>query len=766
MDYLQEAKDNYKDAKEAVREQYDRIREDFRFSNPSDPQQWDNTAIKLREGRPTHTLDRTNQFVQHVVNKQREAKTSADILPADSKADVEVAKKIKGIIRHIEYVSKADIAWDTASDHQARGGLGWVRVVPRIVDPETNEQEIIIQRVHDPLSCLLDPNSTEPDGSDAMFGFVESSITNTAFERQFGKKTSKTNWDGEWFTEETVRIAEYFRVKETKENRIVVQMEGQRTTITEDEYWKIAQTTGVKPPVIGNFEAKTRTVKWCKLTGDEILEETEYPSQWIGIVPVIGHEIWIEGKRYLCGLVRRLRDGQKLHNYEMSALTEALMVQPKAPFLVPGRALEGYEDDWARLNSGNPAYLPYNDVDTDSDKPINQPQRLSPPNFPIAYANTANLAVLEMEAAVGMPKPVFGMQGNAVSGRAKIADQTAGETATFHFQDNRRVAQTQVYKIVVDMLPRIYDSTRQAKIMGEDGEQSTVMVNPNIQGPVQKEGKQVVAINLGVGRYDVRVKIGPSYTTLREEMGTKLQELGKGNPVLAAALTPILMKLGDMPEADKVARIAMTMLPPEVQKAYNEEDQGDIPPAAKAMIDEQGQHIQAMGQSIEKATQVIQDLQDQLNQKNDTVKQEASSAMKEIQLAQEKLKSQADAISTDKQLLQKDQQIAQLQLKLWTEESIKTVQQIKEAENEEDDQESKAIEALAAAIDKGQNAMAEALKQNTQTLAQLQALTVDAIEDMADAVSAERDIVLRHDKNGRTIGAKSVVIMPEPNEMQ
>jgi hypothetical protein len=449
----------------------------------------------------------------------------------------------------------------------------------------------------------------------------------------------------------------------------------------------------------------------------------------------------------------------------MSALTEALMVQPKAPFMISGRAKDGYEDEWGALNSGNPAHLTYNDMD-DEGRPINAPIRLSPPNFPIAYANTANLAVLEMEAAVGMPKPVFGMQGNAVSGRAKIADQTAGETATFHFQDNRRVAQTQVYKIVVDMLPRIYDSTRQAKIMGEDGEQSTVMVNPNIQGPVQKEGKKVVAINLGVGRYDVRVKIGPSYTTLREEMGTKLQELGKGNPVLAAALTPILMKLGDMPEADKVARIAMAMLPPEVQKAYNEEDQGDIPPAAKAVIEEQGQHIQAMGQSIDKATQVIQDLQDQLNQKNDTVKQEASSAMKEIQLAQEKLKSQTDAISTDKQLLQKDQQIAQLQLKLWTEESIKTVQQIKEAENEEDDQESKAIEALAAAIDKGQNAMAEALKQNTQTLAQLQSLTVDAIEDMADAVSAERDIVLRHDKNGRTIGAKSVVIMPEPNEMQ
>lgn len=758
MDYLQEAKDNYKDAKEAVREQYLRIKEDFRFSNPADPQQWDDWATKIRHGRPTHTLDRTNQFVQHVVNKHRESKTSADILPADSKADVEVAKRIKGIIRHIEYVSRADIAWDTASDHQARGGLGWVRVVPRIVNPETNEQEIIIQRVHDPLSCVLDPNSTEPDGADAMFGFVESSLTKTAFKRLYPKK-SHTNWDSDdgWFGEDFVRIAEYFRVVEKKENRIVIQIEGQRSTVTEDEYWKIAQTTGVKPPVVTTFEAKNRTVKWCKLTGAEILEETEYPSEWIGIVPVIGHEIWIEGKRYLCGLVRRLMDGQRLHNYEMSALTEAMMVQPKAPFLVPGRALEGYEEDWARLNSGNPAYLPYNDLDTDSDKPINQPQRLAPPNFPVAYANTANLAVQEMEASVGMYKATFGQQSNAISGRAKLADKDAGETATYHFMDNRRIAQQQVYRIVVDMLPRIYDSRRQAKIMGEDGEQSTVDINPNIPGAVQREGKKIVAINPGVGRYDVRVKIGPSYTTIREEMGVKLQELGKGNPALAAALTPILMKLSDMPEADKIERIAIAMLPPELQKAYMESEEGDIPPQAKAQIQMMGQQMQQMSEGIDHATKVIQDLQAQLNDKNNTAQAEAKSAIKEIQLAQSNLKNEAEKLNNDKLLFQKDQKIAQLQLKLDLEDAVKTVKAEKEVEKEvETETEDTRLTELAQAIENGQMVLAKALEQNTQVLAQLQELTVTAIEDMAEAVSAPRDIMVHRDNAGKISGAASI----------
>ena len=143
-DALQTAKEHYEDARDACREQYDRIREDFRFSNPSNPQQWDQGAVTARKGRPMHTLDRTNQFVQHVVNKHRELKSSADLLPVDSKADPDVALKIKGIIRHIEYTSRSDIAWDTASDHQARGGLGWVRVLPKVVDYDTGEQDIII----------------------------------------------------------------------------------------------------------------------------------------------------------------------------------------------------------------------------------------------------------------------------------------------------------------------------------------------------------------------------------------------------------------------------------------------------------------------------------------------------------------------------------------------------------------------------------------------------------------------------------------------
>lgn len=755
MDYLQEAKENFKDAQEACHEQYRRIREDFRFSNPSEPQQWDDVAKELRKGRPTHTLDRTNQFVQHVVNKHRESKTSADILPADSKADPEVAKRIKGIIRHIDYVSRSDIAWDTASDHQARGGLGWVRVLPKIVNPDTGEQDIVIQRVHDPLSCYLDPNSTEPDGQDAMFGFVETTLTNKTFERMW-PKAQKANWDLSegWFTEEKTRICEYFKVVETEVNKIVVNMGGE-VTLTEDEYWKLVERTGIRPPFVRNSIEKTRTVKWCKLTGAEILEETEYPSQWIGLVPVMGHEIWVEGKRYLCGLVRRLMDGQRLHNYEMSALTESLMAQPKAPFLMPARAVEGYEQEWAALNSGNPAYLPYNDV-TEQDTAIAAPMRLAPPNFPIAYANTANLAIQEMHASVGIEKPAFGANSSSVSGKAKILDQNASETATFHFADNRRISQQQVYRIVVDMLPVVYGTKQQAKILGEDGEQSSIAINTDMPTAIARQGRKIVAINPGVGKYDVRVKIGPSYTTIREEMGVKLQELAKGNPPLAAALTPILMKLSDMPESDKIERIVIAMLPPEIQAAYNEQDD-DLPPAAKAQILAKDQQLQQANMLAEQATKVIQDLQEQLNDKNTEVKLTIEEGKNEIESAKKELEAVAKEITVEKKLLDKDKKIAQLEVKLWKDEAVNDLKTQETEMSEDDEMEKEALQMLAKAIAEGQATVAKALEKNTEVMTKLTELTVEAIGEMTDAASAERVTSIQKDPTTGAFTAKSSV---------
>lgn len=639
QDKHQRAKERYADAQEAMRDQHARMLEDLRFSNPADPQQWPDDAKQARKTRPCLTFDRTNQFLQQVVNDARQNKPSIKCLPADSGADIAVAEKLDGLVRHIEYVSRAGIAYDTAIDHAARVGLGWLRAVPEVIRPETNEQEIRILRVHDPLSVCLDADSSQPDGSDANYGFVETLMSTKAFEAMYPKATQVSMDGGVWCGIKGVKLCEYFEIVKKEENRIIVELEGQQMLMTEDEYWSACQKVGFTIPTAATTMVETRKVIWQKMTGAEILEETEFPSQYIPLVPVIGDEVWIEGKRYLCGMVRKMMDSQRFHNYSISQLAETIALQPKAPFIAPKEAIEGNEAAWASANAGTSAYLPYNGLDADGN-PIARPERQQPPVMSQGWAELMQYSTGAMEAAVGMFKANLGQQGNETSGKAIRARQMEGDTANFHYIDNMSRSIEQLGRIIVDMVPRVITTKTQSRILGEDGKQDFVQIDPQMKQPVRKDqAGKIIAINPGVGNYDVRVSVGPSYTSVRQEAAQNIIDLTQGNPQLAAGFAPLLMKMRDMPEGDKAYKIALAMLPAPVQQAYEGEESEQMSPQHAAKM-------QALEQQVQQAMGALE------NAAAEVDKLEAGTATKERELKIKELEANTKAYSAVSQRLQ------------------------------------------------------------------------------------------------------------------
>jgi hypothetical protein len=601
QDTLTRIRERYKDAADFMREQHARMREDADFSNPAMPQQWDAGAKAARAGRPMLVFDKSNQFIAQVVNDMRQNKPQIQCLPADSYADIEVAKKLNGIIKHIEYVSRAGIAYDTAGESQVRLGLGWLRVVPQIMRPETNEQEIRIMRVHDPMSVMLDPNSTEPDGSDAMWGVVSTRMTLRAFKAAYPKAKAESFETGDygayWFGDDFVTVCEYFEIEETSENRLVVEFEGQRASLTEDEYWQAAQAMGMQPPVVEQFESKKRSVTWKKVTCADVLEQTDFPSQYLPLIPVMGHEMWIDGRRYLCGMVRRLADAQRFHNYTISAAAEAVALQPKAPFIGAAEAIEGH-DEWQTANTDSHSILPFNHMD-EAGNPIPTPQRVQPPVFSQGWAELIQYSASAMEASVGMFAANLGKKGNATSGRQELAQQREGDTANFHFADNLARSIEQLGRVVVDMIPRIYDTPRQARIVGEDGSQDFVQIDPSMQTAAKKNGKKVVAINPTIGAYDVRVKSGPSYTSLRQESAEQMGNLIQASPEIFPLIGDEWIKAQDWPGAEKIAQRLKAMLPPQIQAL--EDDGQEMPPEALQKIQSLQQQIEQLSHALENA---------------------------------------------------------------------------------------------------------------------------------------------------------------------
>jgi hypothetical protein len=612
QDILQRAKECFKEAQDAFSDNRDRMLEDLRFSNPACPDQWDDAVRRAREqaadgSRPCLTFDQTNQYIAQVVNDSRQNKPGIKVIPVNSGADVEVAQKLEGLIRHIEYSSRAGIAYDTAMEYAARVGQGWLRVVPEIVNAEQNEQEIRIKRVHDPLSVILDANSQEPDGSDADHGFVETILTKNAFKRDY-PKASLIGWDSNdridgWISEESIRICEYFYKVKTKTNNLrIAGPDGSDMTVTEDDYWKLADQTGQAPQVTASFESESTEVKWVKMTGQEILEETDFPSRYIPLIPVLGYELWQEGKRYLCGMTRRMMDSQRAYNYERTSYIEQVALQPKAPFIIAYESVENFQDEWGSANASNRAYLPYNAIGPDGSQ-LPPPSRQAPPAIGSAFLQGGQIAINDIQASIGMYKSNLGAPSNSVSGKAKMQDQREGDTANFHYIDNLSRGIEHLGRIIVDMIPQVYDTKRQARITGDDGKVEQVTIDPDQQEAKKKDGT-AVTINPGVGTYDVRVKAGPSYSTLRQESAEAIGNILQGNPQAMAVLGPEWAKMQDWPNAEKISRLLLAMAPPAVQAV--EQADADIPPAAAAQMAQMKQQIQHMTQLLQQAQQELQ----------------------------------------------------------------------------------------------------------------------------------------------------------------
>jgi hypothetical protein len=595
-------RERYDDARAYWNDWRNQATEDLRFSNPADPKQWDDRVIQARgRNRPALVFDQTNQYIGQVVNDARQMKPAINVVPGDNMANDASAKIYSGLIRQIEYASRAQIAYDTGVEYAARIGLGFVLVVPELVDGKFNDHDIRIKAVVDPLAATLDPDSIEPDGQDADVGWLETRLSERAFKRRWPKAKMPTAKGDRWADGNTVLVCQEFERTYKSENRIVTQ-DGR--DFSEDDYHAEGVKAGKALPFHSNYSTDTPKVMWRWISGDETLEETEYPSRWIGLVPVYGNILWVDGKRQICGMTRRMMDGQRAYNYERSAYIEAVALSPKAPWIAPARAVAAYQTLWDSANQENRSVLPFDHVDKDGN-PIPEPKRQDPPAIGNAFVQNAQQALQDIQASVGMYKANLGQNSNAKSGVAINRLQTEGDTSTFHYIDNLSRTIEQVGRICVDLIPTYYDRERVVQILDIDGSAKQVRINPEME-QAHAPG-DVPQFNPNAGEYAVRVKAGPSFTTMRAELKDDITQMSNGNPQLGAALAPLLLRMSDMPEAEKVSKIAMALLPPPVQQAYQDADGPQpIPPQIKAAIDQLQQHNQMLTQALQNCDAELQ----------------------------------------------------------------------------------------------------------------------------------------------------------------
>lgn len=545
---LAEIRENIELGIDAFQESIDSWQENIAFENGD---QWEDAAQKDREAnsRPCITINKVYGALKQITGEQRQSRNAINVRPVDDQSDPQVAEIYNGLIRNIENTSKASEAYDLAFEHAVGGGFGAFRVLTDYSRDDAFDQDIIIRRITNPCGVIFDPSALDKHKRDARWAIVGEWVNEDAFEEQYPDCESPGEWSYDfgkrenWTDGESVLVVEYFW-KKMVPTTLYLLADGR--TVKADSFDKeLVPQMQAEGFIVKERKADIPEVHWCKACATKILEG---PQKWAGkhipLIFVPGDEAFVDGKQIYRSAVTFAKDPQRLYNWARSIAVETMAMAPRAPFVGTAEAVEGYEADWDNANRTPKAILLYNQGQE-------APQRQQPTIPDTGAFQEMMAAADDIKATTGIYDASLGARSNETSGKAILSRQKQGDTATYHFQDNLASAVSYCGEILVDLIPKIYDTEKVVRLLNEDGSEAWAKINQTVPTP---QGEMVIN-DLSQGKYDVVVKTGPQFVSKRQEAAEQMVALMQAvqDPAIQAKIIPRLVKNLDWPEADQIA---------------------------------------------------------------------------------------------------------------------------------------------------------------------------------------------------------------------
>jgi hypothetical protein len=574
--------------------------EDIKFvSVPGE--QWDANMKKKRGKRPCYEFNKLRITCKRIINDMRANRPMAKVRGVED-SDKDTADIYEGLIRNIWNNSDGDTVVDYAAEYQVEGGYGAWRISSKYAYEDAFEQDLVVEGIQNPFCLFWDPAAKDFMKRDAMDCVLIDTIAKSAYEERWPDKDvvswESTEWDDEdeWRTDETVRIVEYW-YKELVDKELWQLRDGKVVDAASDE----AQSPEVQAQIVRRRKAKCWKVSMCIASGESILEKSEWAGSHLPFIPVYGEFKVIDGKLRWHGIVRFAKDAQRSYNVSRTAMTENVAMVPQAKWWATVEQAKGHADKWEQAVSENIPWLAYN-ADAKAPGP---PVPMAGAQVPAALVQLSMLDSEDIKAVTGIFDASLGQEASEKSGRAIIARQQQGEIATFNYQDNMAKAIRRTAEILIDLIPKVYDTERELRILGSDGSEDYKKVNQVVFD--QATGKPIKVNDLAQGRYDVTVTVGPSFSTKRQEAAETYLQLAQASPEVMAVAGDLIFKAMDLPYSEDIADRLKAMLPPPIQQMLSEGKQ--IPPEAQAVMAQAAQAMQLVEQKNQLVMQAAQELQ-------------------------------------------------------------------------------------------------------------------------------------------------------------
>lgn len=673
---IKEAIERYEDGQEKWKPIYDLMKSDLKFIIGGSLQ-WPSSVYNRRtkKNRPCLSPNFMQTIIDIPVGEQRQSKKSMIVKAFDRDADKKVADKIAGLYRNIEYNSDANTIRDDSFEYMLQGSIWAYHVDVQYTDinPEDPfEQEIVIKPFESVENVLIDPYFQKRDTSDKKWAIEFFEVTRDEYKRRFGKEAPKytpiqafnplSNYKKtDWNTKDHVMVVKYWRVIEedqTKIYHVERHVPNNNTGELEVQEYDTANLELFSKEdgweVVKERIKTKRKIEKMVLSEKEILEgPVEWKGNYIPIVILFGKMFMVESQRHVKSLIRDVKHSQMLYNYLSSSAAEQVTAS-KPQWLVHTDHTDGIIK-WANLEEDYTPVLYYNKQTDWRDKP----QLIPPAQVSTAMAQSLLNTKQEIFEISNINEAFRGMRSNETSGIAIEKRQIRGFISTLSLLDNAFRAYKFEGKIVVDLIPHIYDKPRVARILNENNEEETITINSKIalQDDPEKEIRKDSQLpddqvfDFTVGKYDVFFSIGPGFQTLREEISENLLQIIKTYPDSAPLLVPVFIKMQDFPYSEEIFDKLQRSVPEnmlnadELRKRFKEEEE------KRAMMQELG--IEPNGQSeftpemVEELMKIVEE-----NKKKELELEakgnEIEISKKELELKLEKIKFEQEKINESK----------------------------------------------------------------------------------------------------------------------
>jgi hypothetical protein len=583
-EFLAEMRQRYEEGVSADAHNVDAGKEDAKFVAGN---QWDPAVEekRKRQKKPILTVNRLIAFIAQIVGNRLMNETEIRVNP-DKAGTKEIATIREGIIRSIYKNSQAVFARDEAHKYQVIGGQGAFYLSIEYAGDDVFEQKICLKNIADPYAAVFDPTGVDPTGGDCDWGFVGEDIAIKTFKNRWPwaatvsfDDNGRWNQSGHWLTGENVRIVSYWRMVTEGTKTLALFQDGTTHDVTDKEEFEylhiVAQRSDGTPYT---REVPNRFARLYLASGNSLLEGPyDYPISSIPIYRVSGWEVNDGERLHRWGLVRFLKDSQRLHNYWRSVLAEQLVAVPRNKWLTTPDAVKGHESKWRNSPTSDDPFLFYNDGEP-------QPTHIPPPGLDAALVNEAGMSTQDLKDISNIHEASLGMPSNEVSGKAIQQRQQVSDVGSYIYSDRLRMADERCAGNINELIPHIYDTQRTLTIIGQDNKAVLQVINdPNDPNS-----------DVTLGQYGVTVSVGPATATKRALAAEQMMAFVNAIPQVASSVMDLVAEAQDWPKADEFARRFRLLLPDGTMAPE------DMTPEQQQML-AQRQQMQQMQQQLEQA---------------------------------------------------------------------------------------------------------------------------------------------------------------------